>query len=251
MLPEPTPAHMNGTSVPKRTDGSAQSEPLPRILPFAAYLGFIALTEGFRWLTKAIPSLANWSGDVVLWLYPVKAITVLGCLAYFWPRLKELKGRPFGGLGEVALPLAVGVLVYLAWVRMDWSWAQMGESAGYDPSRAGPLASPILAGIRLLGAAVVVPVMEELFWRSFLIRYLISQDFESVPLGTFTVGSFFFTVILFGSEHHLWLAGMMAGLAYNLLWCRTGRLWPCILAHSTTNLVLGIHVLITGEWWWW
>ncbi len=245
------PVHTDDSHKPNRNHGGGHSQPLSRILPFAAYLGLIAVAEGFRWLTKAIPSLANWSGDFVLWLYPVKAITVLGCLVYFWRNYKELKGRPFGGGGEVALSLAVGVLVYMAWVRMDWPWAQLGESSGYDPFRAGPVAGPILAAIRLLGAAVVIPVTEELFWRSFLIRYMISPNFESVPLGTFTVGSFFATTVLFGVEHQLWLAGMIAGLAYNLLWCRTGRLWPCILAHSTTNLVLGIHVLLTDEWWWW
>ncbi len=251
MLPEPVPTRINDLLKAQRSDGGGHSKSLPRVIPFATYLGFIALDEAFQWLTNAIPGLANWSGDGILWLYPVRAITVLGCLAYFWPRYKELKGHRFGGWGEVTVSLAVGVLVYLVWVRMDWPWAQFGRSAGYDPSHAGLVAGPILAGIRLLGAAVVVPVMEEVFWRSFVIRYVISPDFESVPLGTFTVGSFFVTAILFGTEHHLWLAGMVAGLAYNILWCRTGRLWPCILAHGTTNLVLGIRVLLTGEWQWW
>ncbi|MBI3392868.1 MAG: CPBP family intramembrane metalloprotease [Nitrospirae bacterium] len=43
----------------------------------------------------------------------------------------------------------------------------------------------------------------------------------------------------------------MAGVAYNLLLYRTGRLWPCILAHGVTNLLLAVHVLATGEWKWW
>ena len=108
-----------------------------------------------------------------------------------------------------------------------------------------------LAGIRIFGASVVVPIMEELFWRSFLIRWIVNTRFESVPLGTFTVGSFLITVVLFGLEHNLWLAGMMAGAAYNLLLYRTGRIWPCILAHGLTNFLLGVHVLVTQEWQWW
>jgi CAAX prenyl protease-like protein len=84
-----------------------------------------------------------------------------------------------------------------------------------------------------------------------LIRYVISPKFESVPLGAFTPGSFLVTAVLFGSEHHLWLAGILAGITYNLLLYRTGRLWPCILAHGITNLILGMHVIITGEWHWW
>ena len=50
---------------------------------------------------------------------------------------------------------------------------------------------------------------------------------------------------------YLWLAGMLAGVAYTLLLYWTGRLWPCIFAHAVTNLALGIHVLVTGEWEWW
>ena len=149
------------------------------------------------------------------------------------------------------LAVGVGVFVYLAWVRMDWSWATQGEVAGYNPFQAGGEVGVVLAGIQLLGAAAVVPIMEELFWRSFLLCYINSARFDRVPLGRFTPGSFIVTVVLFGLEHQLWLAGMLAGVAYTLLLYPTGRLWSCVLAHAVTNLALGIHVLVTGEWQWW
>ncbi len=223
----------------------------PRIIPFAAYFAFLALGAGMSWLAEAVPRLAPFAEPAQLWLYPVKIAVVLGLLVYFWPRYAELRDRVVGGVGEGILAVGVGVLVYLAWVRMDWSWATQGEVAGYNPFQAGGEVGVVLAGIRLLGAAAVVPVMEELFWRSFLIRYVISARFETVPLGTFTLGSFLVTVVLFGLEHNLWLAGMLAGVAYTLLLYWTGRLWPCVLAHAVTNLALGIHVLVTGEWQWW
>jgi uncharacterized protein len=69
-----------------------------------------------------------------------------------------------------------------------------------------------------------------------------------LPLGCLPPISFIVTVVLFGSEHTLWLAGMMAGAIYNLLLYKTRRLWPCILAHGVTNLLLGVHVLVTQEW---
>ena len=224
---------------------------IARILPFAAYMAFIALSAGIAWLAGAGVLSSAWVERADLWLYPAKTAVVLGVLVFFWPRLGELKGKPFGGAGEIALSVAVGVLVYIAWVRMDWPWAMQGAAAGYDPFKAGETAGLVLAGVRIFGATAVVPVMEELFWRSFLIRYLVSPRFESVRLGTFTPLSFGATVVLFGLEHHLWLAGMMAGVAYNLLLYRTGRLWPCITAHAVTNLALAVHVLVTGEWKWW
>ena len=222
-----------------------------RIIPFAVYIGFLALGAGLSWLAPSVPDLASWAERADLWLYPVKTAVVLGLLLYFWPRYVELRGRVVSGVGDALLAVGVGVLVYLAWVRMDWSWATQGEVTGYDPFQAGGGVGILLAGVRLLGATAVVPIMEELFWRSFLIRYVISTRFETVPLGTFTLGSFLVTVVLFGLEHHLWLAGMLAGVAYTLLLYWTGRLWPCIFAHAVTNLALGIHVLVTGEWEWW
>ena len=224
---------------------------IPRILPFALYMTFLALAAGITWGSQAVPALASWGPAADLWLYSVKTAVVLGALAFFWPRYDELKGRPFGGGGDVVGAVAVGLVVYLAWVRMDWPWAMQGTPSGYDPFRAGEGLGTVLAGIRLFGAVVVVPVMEELFWRSFLLRYVIEPRFESVRLGTFTPLSFLITVVLFGFEHHLWLAGMLAGAAYTILLYRTGRLWPCILAHAVTNLALGVHVLVTQQWYWW
>ena len=212
----------------------------PRVFPFALYMGFIGVS-----------SLIPEGSPLVIWLYPVKIVAVGGLLIYFWSQYQELERPVFGGLQQEMWAIAVGILVYLLWVRMDWGWAIQGEVTGYDPFRAGEGVAHFLAVIRIFGAVAVVPIMEELFWRSFLIRWVINQDFEKVTLGTFTIGSFSATVILFGLEHHLWFAGMMAGVAYNVLLYKTGRLWPCVISHATTNLILGIHVLTTEEWQWW
>lgn len=212
----------------------------PRILPFATYMGFIGVS-----------SLIPAGSSLEIWLYPVKTLVVLGLLLYFWATYEELRRPVFANLQEGLWAVGVGVLVYILWVRMDWDWAIQGEMTGYNPFQEGEGMGPLLAAIRIFGAAAVVPIMEELFWRSFLIRWVINQDFEKVALGTFTMASFAATVVLFGLEHQLWLAGMMAGVAYNALLYKTRRLWPCVIAHSTTNLILGIHVLLTGEWQWW
>jgi CAAX prenyl protease-like protein len=224
---------------------------LPRILPFAVFMTFIALESGIHWLSSLLSAAGSDSPLRWLWLYPVRTAVVLGILVYFWPAYRELHAQVCPNWGEALLTGTVGVLVYLAWVRMDWPWAMQGAPQGYNPFQAGVGIGVVLAGIRLFGATIVVPIMEELFWRSFLIRYLIASPFTSVNLGAFTLFSCVATVVLFGLEHYLWLAGMMAGMAYNLLLYKTHRLWPGILAHAITNLLLGIHVLATGEWHWW
>lgn len=215
---------------------------MSRILPFTCYMGFIAANYFFE----------NDAGGVPLWMYPVKITFVTALLIYYWSEYTELKEKVFLNRQEVVLTVGVGVLVYLAWVRIDFSWARQGEvGEGYNPFKVSNELGFLYAGLRLTGAALIVPVMEELFWRSFILRYTISPDFLSVKLGKFTLMSCLVTVVLFGIEHNLWLAGMMAGLAYNLLLYKTKRLWPCIVAHGVTNLILGGHVLISGEWYWW
>ena len=219
----------------------------PRILPFAVYMGFIALSQ---LLTMLFPADAQSQG-IELWLYPVKIFVVGGLLVFFWSKFSELKNPICVNWREGLSVVGVGLLVYFLWVRMDWSWAIQGELSAYNPFEHANGMGILLAGVRLFGASVVVPVMEELFWRSFLIRWIIDNRFNAVPLGAFTIGSFAATVVLFGLEHNLWLAGMMAGALYNILLYQTRRLWPCILAHGLTNFVLGIHVLVTEEWQWW
>jgi CAAX prenyl protease-like protein len=91
----------------------------------------------------------------------------------------------------------------MLWVWMDWSWAIQGEMTGYNPFQEGTGIGWGLAAVRIFGASIVVPLMEELFWRSFLIRWVGNPDFEKVAFGTFTLASFVAAVVLFGLEHNL------------------------------------------------
>lgn len=225
--------------MPTTEQTSHSSAIWPRVLPFAAYMSFIGVSS-------FLPE-----GNSHLWLYPLKTLIVGGLLVYFWSQLSELHTPLIADWREGLWAGGVGLLVFTLWIQMDWDWATQSAHTGYNPFAGDPVTGMVLAGFRLFGAVIVVPIMEEVFWRSFLIRYIIDSRFETVRLGTFTLGSFLGTVILFGLEHNLWLAGMMAGVAYNLLLYKTGRLWPCILAHGLTNAALGVYVLLTSEWQWW
>jgi CAAX prenyl protease-like protein len=98
---------------------------------------------------------------------------------------------------------------------------------------------------------LVVPLMEELFWRSFAMRFMIRSDFKSVPLGKFSWFSFLIVAIAFGFEHHQWLPGIVAGLVYAGVLYRSKNLFSPILSHAVTNLLLGIYVLSTAKWGFW
>ena len=223
-----------------------------RIVPFGLYMLFLLISQTVGWLAQANGWQPSRTESLQLWIYPVKTLVVVAALLYYWRQYEELSWPPKLSFSSLVLALVTGMVVYFAWVRMDWSWAMQGErSAGYNPFLEEGVAGYSLAAFRLFGAAIVVPIMEEIFWRSFLMRYLILSRFETIPLGTVTPLSFGLVAVLFGVEHDLWLAGMMAGMTYGLLLAFTRNLWACIVAHGITNSALGIHVLVTHEWYWW
>lgn len=212
-----------------------------RIIPFAIYMAFIAIADGLAQL--------GWSADELRWLYPVKVGGVLAALWWYRRCYTEL-ALPRLQTGPALAALGVGVLVLVLWIHLDASWMSIGQSAGFDPRHDGGL-DWVLVVLRIVGAALVVPLMEELFWRSFLLRWIDRKDFLTADPARVTLFSFIVTVILFGIEHNLWLAGMVAGAAYTVLYMRTGVLWWPILAHAVTNGLLGVWVVVNGQWTYW
>ena len=93
--------------------------------------------------------------------------------------------------------------------------------------------------------------MEELFWRSFVLRWVAHPKFLDVFPDKIGLRALLISSVLFGLEHTLWLAGIVAGLVYGWLYMKTKNLWMSVLAHATTNGCLGLWVLYTGRWGYW
>jgi len=214
---------------------------LARILPFLAYLGFIFVADMLE--------RAGVGAAALRWLYPLKIAVVAGLLLLFWRQYGELRGARLTARAAAVAGLA-GVVVLLLWIRLDAGWMVIGQSAGFDPRSDGRIVWPLVL-VRIAGAALVVPVMEELFWRSFLMRWIVAEDFENVAPAQMKLKSFVVTVILFGVEHNLWFAGMVAGAVYALLYARSGTLWSAVLAHGVTNGLLGLWIISTANWTYW
>ena len=212
-----------------------------RILPFATYLFFLAVAGVLERL--------GWNPHDLRWLYPVKTAAVMLVLAYFWRDYGELHKARLGLAAAVAAAVT-GVVVLVLWVSLDAGWMTIGTPAGFNPVTDGRI-DWLMVAVRIFGAALVVPVMEELFWRSFLMRWIESPDFQSVDPAQVGWKGLVVTIVLFGFEHNLWLAGMVAGAAYSFLYMRHRSLWSPVLAHAVTNGLLGIWVVHTGSWIFW
>ncbi len=190
--------------------------------------------------------------QTLLALYPLRALAVAAVLLLYRKRYTEIRWAELRQSPATVLSLLTGLLIVALWINLDWAPGSGTGPPGFDPNLfSQPAIRAALIGCRLAGAVLVVPVMEELFWRSFLLRYLIKSQFTSVPLGTFTWPSFFISSLLFGFEHHYILAGVVAGILFNLLLYRTRSLSQCIFAHAIANLALGLYVLQTDQWRFW
>lgn len=137
--------------------------------------------------------------------------------------------------------------IYEGYVRFFIRGSGVGNGAAFDPGNCGWL----LAWVRISGSAFVIAVIEEYFWRGFLMRWLTRPDFRSVDPRTVPWGMFLVAAIAFGFEHDRWLVGVFAGLAYGWLYSRKGDITAVAIAHVTTNYLLGLYVLATQSYQFW
>ena len=159
--------------------------------------------------------------------------------------------------------ILAGVAVFVLWIGLPGFLRMLGVASSFAEFKiSGGKWNPFnhfgeltvawfFICIRLAGAAIVVPMLEEVFFRSLLYRYIVSPNFLSVALGQFHWKPFLITSIIFGLEHREWLAGILCGFAYQGLVCWKKRLGDAMTAHAITNLLLGLWVVWKSAWNFW
>ena len=220
-----------------------------RTVPFGLFIGFLLLMS-FLPEPKPVPAgEIDWR-----WIYALRTLVVGAAVVFFWRQYDELRSAPRLIALDWATSVVIGAVVFGLWIVMDTGWMVVGSNAsgGFDPRRYdSPAFHWPLALTRLLGFAVVIPVVEELFWRSFVMRWLERTEFRSVGPAQVGAQAFAITAALFAVEHTQWLAGLVAGVAYGWLYIRTQNLWAPVLAHAVTNGLLGVWILATAQWRFW
>ncbi len=214
---------------------------LPYVLPM---ITFAALTMGEKYLPPSLYPVA----------YAVKAVIVtavlLVCLKTWRHELRfDAKAVGLGVLaGLIGLPLWLGVDAITPHLSF------LGTREAYNPFTAIPDANlrALFLATRFFGLAVMVPLMEEVFWRSFLLRFVTDQDrWFAIPVGTFSLAALAIVSAGFGLVHPEYLAAIIFALLMAGLLRLTRNLLACVVAHGVTNLALGIYVLTTGNWQYW
>ena len=224
-------------SVVERLRDRLAASPLQaRVVPFVVFL-LLGLSQG---------ALGDSSR---FWGYLFKTVVGVWLLWLTWPLVVEMRWK----LSWEAVVAGVAVLVI--WVGLEGFYPKLGS----EPKPWNPFASfadaPALAwffvGMRIIGSTLVVPPLEEVFFRSFVYRYVIKADFHLIAVGTWHAVAFFVTSALFAIEHREWLPGLLCGFIYQGLVCWKGRLGDAMTAHAITNFLLGLWVVWKGAWQFW
>jgi len=236
-----------GVETPSPPRREAQTaDILPYVVPMFAYVALGGL-EGYLPRVGSQPS-PTW--------YPIAYATRVAIVtALAWRYRETWKDlRPVPTLLGLVLATATGLLVTGLWVGLEGHYPSLpflGKRAEFDASEISHGARPVFYATRMIGLVLLVPLIEELFWRSFLIRWIIDADFRQVPIGRVTWISAGVTSLLFAAAHPEWLPALLTGLLWAWLLHQTRSLSACVISHAVANLALGLYVIVTGDWKFW
>jgi len=207
-----------------------------RVVPFVV---FAALTAG-----QGIFGAAS-----AYWLYLAKTLAGAWFIFEMRPHVSEMR---WAVSWEA---IAVGIVIFVVWVGLDGHYPKFiksgstGNPADVFGTRSG--LAMFFNIVHILGMTLIVPPLEEVFYRSFVYRYIASPNFLAVPLNRFLPLPFFVTIALFGFSHAEWIPGIICGAAYQWLVIRKNRLGDAMTAHAITNFLLGLYIVKYSQWHFW
>ena len=244
-MTEGPPADSGGAPT-SRLDRFVQAYPhAPYVLPFFTFL--VLMGAGNQFGHK--------------YLHYAYAVRIFGSLAVaivFWKYYPPLGKAHWIPSIVVGLAVACGWVAGHHWFRTQgWYYQPFADALPenfYDPRAyvGRGIGLWLFLTVRIGGAATVVPIVEEIFWRAFILRMLIDwDDFESVPLGRFTWMSFIVCSLMSALEHPQWGVGILCWVVYNLLFYWKKSLLCLMVTHGITNLALYVYVFIERDWVFW
>lgn len=214
-------------------------------VPFLVFMGGLVLVS----LVQGLGGESLWLKHPEYWVYPLQTVLCALALVFYW------RQYDFAKRGGLWTALAAGLAVLGLWIAPQAVLGFPARTGGFDPTvfEEGSTLYWMTVVARFARLVVIVPLVEEIFWRGFLMRYLIREDFQSVPVGTFQWKSFGLVAVFFMLVHGTadWPAALVCGLIFNWVAVRTGSLAACVLAHAVTNLGLGLYIMATRQWGFW
>ncbi|MCR9200230.1 MAG: CAAX prenyl protease-related protein [Planctomycetaceae bacterium] len=233
--------------------------------PFLTFMLFLLLPDLLSAIVGSAEDGEPAGGDVRQWVYPLQTLVSLGVLLYF--RRQITFGPHTGWLLAVGCGV-LGIIVWLlpghlfaSWQLEEGWWKYLGFTArtdGFHPADAGAtgsLAYTASVSFRFLRLVLAVPLVEEIFWRGFLMRLLTDMDgdYWQVPFGTPDRSALLGVTAAFVMVHSPadYAGAVVFGLLMYFVAVRTKSLSACIIMHAVANLILGVYVMTTQQWGYW
>ncbi len=221
-----------------------------------------------------LPAALVWTAPFVLYLVLTQAISIAPETYYPWLYTTCVvitgaitiyliaKARPVKPHARILPGVVFGLVGIVLWIYLDRlgmeqylyrvfpAWLRPEARVAFNPFGQinDPVARWLFIAVRTAGLVLLVPIAEELFWRGWLIRWIISQEWYEVPVGKFTLSSFLLVTFLFTLAHPEWLAAAAWCILINLLLYWKKDLWNCMVAHAVTNLCLAVYVMVFDVW---
>jgi len=202
------------------------------VLIFVVWVGFET-----PWVARHAPAVTEWYDRLFVDLtHPFKT--------------RELYEMPLSAESpDVRESVALG-LPNVERTKVPYEVIEEGEHAGlhvYDPRVTGLLNF----WIHMLGTSVIIAIIEEFFFRGFLYRWMLGSPFFKIDAGRLHWPMLLIISAFFGIEHFEWMAGIICGIVFGLLYIKTRDIWAAIIAHGTTNFLLGLYVIKYGAYQFW
>ncbi len=232
--------------------------------PFAVFMGFLVVLQLLTPLVEwKHPDAPWWRQDPAQFIYPLQTLAALAVLIHYWHDYTfrwswkwSLIAIGFGALGISAWLLPT--VLYDYW-QLSEKTTGILHALGVAPRLVGfdpgifhhPVAWWTAVGLRFLRAVVVVALIEEIFWRGFLMRLVCDWEGDSwrQPFGRASWPSYWMVTGLFIAVHApvdyaaAWVYG---SLTYGLcVWSKS--LGACVIMHATANLIMGLYIMAYGK----
>ncbi len=200
------------------------------LMPLTALFSAILITNAFS------------DQSAINWFYPIPVAAGLAALMYCWPqyRLRFPKIQPW--------PLLCGAAVFVVWIILHPNNPDLDNEMGSLLIQSGSAVSLAWITARVFGSVLIIPVVEELVFRGYLLSRLAKQDVHLTGPIPFSWLALILSSVVFGMLHQAWLAGIIAGFAYATLRYRSSDIWAPIIAHVVSNGLIALYVLTTGTW---
>ena len=237
---------------------------LAYVVPFAAFMIFNLIYQfvgdAMLWEHDRAPWYRHWPDQL---FYPIQTVACLGVLAFFWKHYEFQWSRKIW-VGALAGFIGIGFWL-LPTTLYDWL-GMTGKPDGFfekltglAPRREGfdpgvfenPAAYWTSLILRMVRAVIVVALVEEIFWRGFLMRFLLDMDgdYWKVPFGKPAKISFVVVTLVFVLAHAPidYAGAIVYGSLTYAVAVYTKSLLACVVMHGVANATMGVYALYFGK----